>query len=75
MLSIHEINGRCVHEFACSIHGCKVKVHRYLDTKDARSTGNMRKHVRLCWGTEVLDAANNTKYVPISLGVYSGLAP
>ncbi|KIK71781.1 hypothetical protein PAXRUDRAFT_181890 [Paxillus rubicundulus Ve08.2h10] len=55
------IDGRCVHEFACSVCGCKVKVHQYLDTKDARSTGNMRKHVKLCWGTEVLDAADNAK--------------
>ncbi|KAF9228954.1 hypothetical protein BS17DRAFT_763599 [Gyrodon lividus] len=59
--TIREIDGRCVHKFACSAHGCKVKVHQYLDAKDAQSTGNMRKHVKLCWGTEVLDAADNTK--------------
>ncbi|KAF9218605.1 hypothetical protein BS17DRAFT_798524 [Gyrodon lividus] len=59
--TIHEIDGRCVHEFACSARGCKVKVHWYLNTKDARSTGNMRKHIKLCWGTKVLDAADNAK--------------
>ncbi|KAF8545826.1 hypothetical protein OG21DRAFT_1479752 [Imleria badia] len=61
MPTICEVNGRCVHEFACSARGCKVKVCQYLDTKDVRSTGNMRKHVRLCWGTEVLDATDNAK--------------
>ncbi|KAF8550525.1 hypothetical protein OG21DRAFT_1384020, partial [Imleria badia] len=59
--TIREIDGRHVHEFACSARGCKVNVRRYLDTKDARSTGNMRKHVRLCWGAEILDAADNAK--------------
>ncbi|KAF8141796.1 hypothetical protein EV363DRAFT_1150501, partial [Boletus edulis] len=59
--TICEIDGHCVHEFACSVHGCKVNVRRYLDTKDARSTGNMRKHVRLCWGAGILDAADNAK--------------
>jgi hypothetical protein len=31
--------------------------------KDAKSTGNMHKHVKTCWGDEVLDAANEAKDV------------
>ncbi|KAF8121861.1 hypothetical protein EV363DRAFT_1146113, partial [Boletus edulis] len=59
--AIREINGRRVHEFTCSARGCKVKVRRYLDTLDARSTSNMRKHVKGCWGTDALEAADSAK--------------
>jgi hypothetical protein len=31
--------------------------------KDAKSTGNMQKHVETCWGDEVLDAADEVKDV------------
>ncbi|KAF8131085.1 hypothetical protein EV363DRAFT_1165668, partial [Boletus edulis] len=61
--AIREINGRRVHEFTCSARGCKVKVRRYLDTLDARSTSNMRKHVKGCWGTDALEAADSAKDV------------
>ena len=36
-------------------------VNWFLDTKDAKSTGNLLKHARLCWGRETVDAANVTK--------------
>lgn len=58
MPTIVDVNGRCTHVFKCSAKGCKVNVHRFLDKKDTRSTGNMRKHVRICWGEEVLQAAD-----------------
>lgn len=49
------------HVFRCRGKGCKVIVRRFLDTKNARSTGNMRKHVIACscWGKAVLDAADS----------------
>ena len=55
------VDGRCVHGFKCSAWGCKVTVRRFLDTKDARSTGNMRKHVKSCWGAEALAIADEAK--------------
>lgn len=58
---IIEITDRRVHEFKCQARGCKVKVRWFLDKGDARSTGNMRKHVCLCWGDEVLKAADSAK--------------
>lgn len=58
---IKEVDGRRVHEFKCLARGCKQTVRCYLDKKDARSTGNMRKHVRSCWGNEVLEAAGQAK--------------
>jgi uncharacterized DUF497 family protein len=55
------IEGLCAHEFKCLRKGCKATICRYLDKKDARSTGNMWKHVRACWGKDVLVAADNAK--------------
>ena len=52
---IVEIDGQTAHEFKCSRHGCKaLPIRRYLDTKDVKSTGNMRKHARACWGDEIV---------------------
>jgi len=61
--TIQVIDGCRIHKFRCSAHGCKARIRRYLDTKDARSTGNMRKHVRSCWGEDVLSAAQDAKDV------------
>ncbi|KIK33082.1 hypothetical protein CY34DRAFT_36909, partial [Suillus luteus UH-Slu-Lm8-n1] len=58
---IVEIDGRRAHDFKCQAKRCKTKVRRYLDKGDARSTGNMWKHVRSCWGDEVLKAADEAK--------------
>ncbi|KAF8121439.1 hypothetical protein EV363DRAFT_1185876 [Boletus edulis] len=58
---IEEIGTRRSHVFKCCARGCKVTVRRYLDTTDARSTGNMRKHAKKCWGSEALKAADSAK--------------
>jgi hypothetical protein len=36
-------------------------VNRYLDTGDAKSTGNLRKHAKFCFGEEVLRDADAIK--------------
>ena len=59
--TIREIDGRHVYEFKCQARACKAKIHRYLDTKDARSTGNMQKHVKSCWGDDILSKADAAK--------------
>lgn len=51
-----EIGGRRIHVFACTI--CQKKVNRYLDSGDARSTSNLRKHVAKCRGDEALASAD-----------------
>ena len=53
--------GRRAQVFKCSRRGCKTVVRRYLDTKDACSSSNLRKHVRTCWGDEVLKAVDKAK--------------
>jgi stalled ribosome alternative rescue factor ArfA len=41
--------------------GCKQRVRRYLDKGDAKSTSNMAKHVKSCWGPEAYEAAQDAK--------------
>jgi len=36
-------------------------VRRYLDTTDAKSTGNLRKHAKVCWGEETVAAADQSR--------------
>ena len=36
-------------------------VHHYLDTSDAKSTGNLRKHARICWGVETVATADEAR--------------
>lgn len=69
--TIECIKGRRVHVFECAATHCKGKgngriVCRYLDTGDAKSTGNLRKHAKLCWGEEVVAAADNTKDIHVA---------
>jgi hypothetical protein len=66
--SIEYIKERRVHVFECNAKHCKGKgngrmVRRYLDTTDAKSTGNLRKHARVCWGDEAVVAADQTRDV------------
>ena len=35
----------------------------YLDTSDAKSTRNLRKHAKICWGVETVAAADETRNV------------
>ena len=58
---MEEVSNRRSHVFKCCARGCKVTVCRYLNTADARSTGNMRKHAKKCWGAEALKAADSVK--------------
>ncbi|KAK0458631.1 uncharacterized protein EV420DRAFT_1252545, partial [Desarmillaria tabescens] len=47
------------HVFSCAAKECEQGIACYLDTTDKESMGNMRKHIRSCWGTDVLDMADN----------------
>jgi hypothetical protein len=58
---IVEVDGRRAHQFKCRAKRCKATIKRFLDKKDARSTGNMRKHVKSCWGEDTLNAADDAK--------------
>ncbi|KAG2050833.1 hypothetical protein BDR06DRAFT_983824 [Suillus hirtellus] len=55
------ISGQCTHKFKCCAKGCQSTTQRFLNKKNIRSTGNMHKHVRVCWGEDVLAAADHAK--------------
>ena len=65
--AIRYVGTRRVHVFECLAENCKAKgknprfVNRYLDKTDARSTSNLRKHVKNCWGVDILAAADKNK--------------
>ena len=58
------VDGWQVHKFKCTAALCKGHgknariVRHYLDTTDRNSTGNLRKHARLCWGDEILQGVD-----------------
>ncbi|SJL03663.1 uncharacterized protein ARMOST_16509 [Armillaria ostoyae] len=55
-------DGRKCHIFRCTAQAnvtrCGHRIVRYLDTKDAQSTSNLRKHARKCWGEDVIKEAD-----------------
>ena len=59
--TIEKVGKQYSHVFKCCARGCKVTIRRYLDTADARSIRNMRKHAKKCWGDETLKAADVAK--------------
>ena len=62
--AVEYVGGHCSHVFKCTVKGCNKTVCRFLDKGDARSTGNLCKHMKKCWGEDVLHQvfeAKNTK--------------
>ncbi|KAG0692323.1 hypothetical protein DFH29DRAFT_754264, partial [Suillus ampliporus] len=57
--NIEYTDGRCSHVFKCLGKNCKQRVRRYLDKGDAKSTSNMTKHVKSCWGEPAYEAAQD----------------
>ena len=58
------MDGQHCHTFQCLAQHCKHKtrsIQRYLDTGDAKSTGNLRKHTKRCWGDNVVALADKAK--------------
>jgi hypothetical protein len=45
---------------------CKYKCKRFLDKGDSNSTGNLRKHVKSCWGDEALKVAEAAENVGVA---------
>jgi hypothetical protein len=65
---IEYVKGCRVHVFECNAKHCKGKgngrfVCRYLDTTDAKSTSNLRKHAKICFGDEEVASADKTRDV------------
>jgi len=67
--AIEQIDGRRAHIFECSAKVCKGKgrhgrhVRHYLNTANATSTSNLRRHAKICWGADTVAAASIVKDV------------
>jgi hypothetical protein len=78
---IDYVAGRRTHIFECNAKICKGKgqngrnVRRYLDTSDAKSTSNLRRHAKVCWGEEAVEAASQTKDVHAARDAMSKAKP
>lgn len=72
---IQYIKGQRVHTFECLAKNCRGKgrdprcVNRFTDTGDVSSTSNLRKHAKLCWGDDVIAAADTTCDVKLARDV------
>src|SRR6266481_9240093 len=58
---IKYIDKRKSHLLKCLAKGCNKTVRRFLDKANAKSMGNLWKHVKLCWGAEVIAEADRAK--------------
>lgn len=65
----YNAQGRRAHAFRCSATACRGKgkggdrrvVRRFLDTKDRKSTSNLKRHAIVCWGVETVRKALEAK--------------
>jgi hypothetical protein len=50
--------------FECAAERCKGKngrdVRRFPDKGDRKSTSNLRKHAKICWGSDTVEKADET---------------
>lgn len=64
---IEYFKSRRAHVFECAAGRCKARnggdVRRFLDKGDRKSTSNLRKHAKICWGDEAVEAADQTQDV------------
>lgn len=66
MPTVDYIDSRKAHVFECAARSCRCRtrfVRRFLDKGDAKSTSNLRRHAKVCWGDEVVAAADTTRDV------------
>ena len=56
-----------LHVFECAAGKCKARngcdVRCFLNKGDAKSTSNLQKHAKGCWGEEAVAAADNTRSI------------
>ncbi|KAG1871906.1 hypothetical protein C8R48DRAFT_574158, partial [Suillus tomentosus] len=63
---IGHVNGRRFHAFSCCAKGCNQSIRRFLDKADAKSTSNMRKHAKKCWGRETVEIVDKAKNATVA---------
>lgn len=63
---VEYIDSRKAHVFECAARSCHGRtrfIRRFLDKGDAKSTSNLRRHAKTCWGEEAVAAADDTRDV------------
>ena len=60
---IQYVDSRRSHVFKCLAHGCSKTIRRFLDKGDAKSTSNMWKHARSCYGEDVVNEIAQAKEI------------
>lgn len=66
------MEGRRIHEFTCVAKTCKGRgkdariVRRYLDKKDGKSTSNLRRHAKQCWGDKTVRGADESGNIDLA---------
>ena len=69
---IHKKGGRIAHDFLCGSQHCKSKlgyVRRYTDSKDSKSTSNLRRHAERCWGKPTVALARGVEVEKVRVGL------
>ncbi|KIL65171.1 hypothetical protein M378DRAFT_77253 [Amanita muscaria Koide BX008] len=73
--AIEYTDGRRSHVFKCLARSCSKTIRRYLDKGDAKSTSNMWRHARSCYGEDVVNEISEAKDIKTARkGVKSYLA-
>ncbi|KAM5529976.1 hypothetical protein V8D89_016357, partial [Ganoderma adspersum] len=57
VLELKYVDECCSHVFQCSAHKCGTQIHRFLDSKDRSSTGNLQCHIWSCWDDKAVNTA------------------
>ena len=60
---VEYVKGHKAHVFECIAAHCHCKsryVRHFLYTRDTSLTSNLRRHAKICWGDEVIKAADAT---------------
>ncbi|KAG2057668.1 hypothetical protein BDR06DRAFT_1004828 [Suillus hirtellus] len=63
---IGHVNGRRFHTFSCCAKGCNQSICCFLDKADAKSTSNMWKHAKKCWGRETVEIVDKAKNATVA---------
>jgi hypothetical protein len=65
---------RKCHTFKCALTRCwNARIRRFLDKGDIKSTGNLRKHAKVCWGEDTINNANMLANIEAARALMDGV--
>ncbi|KAG2148428.1 hypothetical protein BD769DRAFT_1624824 [Suillus cothurnatus] len=63
---ISHVNRQRFHAFSCCAKGCNQLICCFLNKADVKSTSNMWKHAKKCWGTEMVEIIDRVKNATVA---------